>query len=593
MKKNLSSDFRKISIIIFVVAITLSSILSAVIYFFDQQKRHNSYPEIAEQFDSILIYDFTNTEHYAILVGRKILQVGPDKLKKIAALMREDFPETISNIFSWTYFDWINDKGKLVVNSKQGLLYDPIDLANRDYLQKSKITPWKLIIGKPSLGVPSGEYVILSGLGVEDRDGRYVGTFGVEFSIKKIRDKLTDIVNDFNCEFFVIDEEDNILVSSDELMTINNNFFKDKEFSSNGGFLTNPIEYNDDIKIDYILDSKYYPFKVLLGSNRQVILKTFLASVLPKILAINLVAFISIYLLMSLRNRILRPLANLSSMAKGIKVDKAKISSQKSKYEEISQLALSISKIQDFNKMLQDEVTKRTLSLKQALQAKQEFLNNISHEVRTPLQGILGISTELYKRWDKIKEVDKKNYVRIMAESGDRLMQLMGDVLDLSKLEEEKMSFHFKIWKFKDIVEDSIKQIRPFFESKKQISLEVEYKDEIRVKCDRLRMQQVINNLLNNAVKYSEKGVVRIEVKKVKNMVRFSISDEGVGIPKKELELIFQPFIESSKTKTKAGGKGLGLALCKEIISAHKGEIWAENKRKGSVFYFEIPLGES
>jgi two-component system sensor histidine kinase ChiS len=594
MNRNLSSDFKKISFIILIAAFIISFVTSVFIYIIDNRKREKSYFEIAEEVDSILIYEFTHTEHYAIFLGRKILQIGASNISQISALMREESLESINNVFSWTYFDWINGNNKLIANSNQGILPSPIDLSGRKYLEKTKSFPWKLVLSEPVMGVPGGEYIIPSGLGVEDRDGRYIGTVGIEFSIKKIRDKLIHAVADYDSEFFVLDESNDILVSSLELITLNNNFFKNRHyFVEDQGLIKNTQKYNDNVELKYQCSSKYYPFKIIIAENKNLRLQLFIEAILPKLLTIFSVAGISIYLLMSLRNKIIIPLTSLLYMLKG----KEKIDVLEgdfiTRYQEISQLASSISKIKNFNTMLKDEVTKRTLYLKQALQAKQEFLNNIGHEVRTPLQGILGISSELNKRWDKINDVDKRKYVKIMADSGDRLMQLMSNILDLSRFEEGKMSFNFKLCEFKKIVYDSIMQIRPLLESKPGLKLKVSYDKQIKtkIKCDRLRIQQVINNLLNNAIKYSNAGTICIKVKNLDSNLLFSISDEGIGIPPKELEVIFQPFVESSKTKTKAGGKGLGLALCKEIITKHDGKIWAENNlKKGSSFYFTLPF---
>lgn len=591
MKKNLSSDFRTIAIIIFTVAIVLSIATSAIVYFLEQKKRYNIYQDLAEQFDNIFIYDFSSVEHAAFILGKGIVKLGSEDLGKISTLLGQNFFSSADNMLSWTQFSWVNTKGELVVSGKRGVLDKPINLSSREYITKSRSFPWKLVIGQ-TIKNHYGEYVIPIGVGVEDGDGHYIGTLSLEFYAKKIRDQLLNISTDFNCEFFIVSNDDRILISSNELVVPDSRVFEKLAYDLNPGLLDNPIYYNDKIAIDYVYDSKYYKFKILFGEDKYLAFSIFLKSILPKVIAIVSVAIISIVLLISLRRRIIIPLEDLSSLAEGNKNKIIADSPNRSAYKEISQLAISISKIQDFNKLLKEEVAKRTLHLKQALQSKQEFLNNISHEVRTPLQGILGISSELHKRWNKINEKDKRNYVRIVAESGDRLMQLMSNILDLSKLEEAKMSFNFRICEFRNIVKDSIKQIKPLLESNKALTLEVSYAKNIKtkVKCDRLRMQQVINNLLNNAIKYSKQGSISIHISNRRRNLRFAILDEGVGIPPKELQMIFQPFIESSKTKTKAGGKGLGLALCKEIILAHQGSIWAENHDTGSAFYFELPL---
>ena len=590
IKRKLSSDFKKISIIIFVLAVILSSTTTWIVHLVSENKRKNTYSDIAEHLDRELIQSLTATESAMISIGRNILRIGRNNLKSVFVYMHEGIPDQADvqrDIYSWAYLDWIDKHNRLLINSEQGVLQSPIDLSSREYLNKSKKTPWKLVLGAPVLGIPSGEYVLPASLGVEDENGNYIGSIVVEFSIKKLREILMDISTDFSCEFFIVNEENTILLSSYELFTNNNQFFVDHDFGSKNGILSQPVDFKKKIEIEYQIKSKYYPFRIFLGTENKYPLEVIFEDILPKILAILAIAFVCIYMLMTLRNSVVSAVTNISLLtnhddSEGIK---------KSNYQEIIQLASSIKKIKDFNKTLQEEVSRQTFNLQKALQAKQEFLNNISHEVRTPLQGILGISSELNKRWNSISDEDKKKYVRIMATSGDRLMRLMSDILDLSRFEEDKMSFSFKKCNLEKIIKESVLDTEPLLASNEKLKLKVNLKklSDVKVKCDILRMKQVLNNLLSNAIKYSKEGVITIVGKNLKNKVRVSIRDEGVGISTNELETIFHPFIVGSRTKTKAGGKGLGLALCKEIIIAHGGDIWAESLDKGSIFHFDIP----
>jgi two-component system sensor histidine kinase ChiS len=256
-------------------------------------------------------------------------------------------------------------------------------------------------------------------------------------------------------------------------------------------------------------------------------------------------------------------------------------------------------KLEIMNAELEDKVQKRTDTLKQALNVKTEFLNNISHEVRTPLQGITGISSELVEQWYKLTDEERFAYVKTVASNSTRLISLVSNLLDLSKFDSGKMLFHMEEVDLKDIIAEVIEELSIF-----NIKQDVEIKFIVPsincvISADRNRIAQVIRNLLSNSIKFTDKGTITVYInhrdiqdwyKISNNGLIVSIKDMGPGIPEEELSTIFQPFTQSSRTKTKAGGTGLGLAISSEIVHAHNGRIWAENNSdKGATFSFVIP----
>ncbi len=244
-----------------------------------------------------------------------------------------------------------------------------------------------------------------------------------------------------------------------------------------------------------------------------------------------------------------------------------------------------------------------------ANQAKSEFLNNISHELRTPMHSILSFTQlglkQLQKSDFKELSLEKlKRFLNNIDSSGQRLLALLNDLLDLAKLETGKVDYQFENKDFCKL----IKQIISENEAKlaaKSIDLDfIAETDEYTIFLDWNRIAQVINNLFSNAIKFApensriivnlEKSTFNIGRRKSdtikKTCILFTITDQGPGIPETELGAVFDKFIQSSKTKSGAGGTGLGLAICKEIIAAHQGRIWAEpNPEGGALFKFLIP----
>ncbi len=250
------------------------------------------------------------------------------------------------------------------------------------------------------------------------------------------------------------------------------------------------------------------------------------------------------------------------------------------------------------NSSLEQKVSERTEELERALKSKTEFLNNISHEVRTPIVGVEGISNGLVDHWDKYNDNEKYEYAKKVAKNATRLRSLVGNLLDLSKFTSGKMVLDIAKMNFNNVINLIIQESKELYIQDKPISIKFNSSYHKDIFADEERISQVLRNLFVNAIKFSpidKKTVITAEVNTIKYLeneaVEFRLSDQGIGIPENELEDIFEPFTQGTKTKTKAGGTGLGLAICKEIIESHGGKIWAEhNNEGGASLTFIIPV---
>ncbi len=240
--------------------------------------------------------------------------------------------------------------------------------------------------------------------------------------------------------------------------------------------------------------------------------------------------------------------------------------------------------------------------------AKSEFLANMSHELRTPMHSIIGFSELGLSILEKTAQTEKKaelqDHLKEILDSANRLMALLNNLLDLSKLEANAMHFQFEENNLLTLVEDVVKSLRAQSDAK-QIDITLTTTDgPVLAEFDRAKIYQVLLNFLSNALKFSaEKKKIVIDLEpaslpvgqrktdqKCRDAITLSVSDEGPGIPEDELEAVFDKFIQSSKTKDGSGGTGLGLAICNEIITAHAGKIQAKNKPSlGATFSFTIP----
>jgi signal transduction histidine kinase len=235
----------------------------------------------------------------------------------------------------------------------------------------------------------------------------------------------------------------------------------------------------------------------------------------------------------------------------------------------------------------------------EANRAKTEFLANMSHELRTPMHAILSFASMGTEKIGKATDEKLHRYFSRIEESGKRLLMMLNDLLDLSKLEAGKMIF---LMDYCDLVKTSDQVLNEFHaliaESEITVSV-ITNGINTRAWFDCDRILQVITNLVSNAVKFSPaKSELQIlfnddqlvlQDEKTVDAVRLTVKDQGIGIPAGELESVFDKFVQSSETNTGAGGTGLGLAICKQIVEYHQGKIYAENNSDVGTSFQLVP----
>jgi signal transduction histidine kinase/CheY-like chemotaxis protein len=256
-----------------------------------------------------------------------------------------------------------------------------------------------------------------------------------------------------------------------------------------------------------------------------------------------------------------------------------------------NQIAIAIQR-----RIMLDNLISARQKAEEAAQSKQLFMSTMSHEIRTPLNEVIGITNLLLQGNPR---EDQMIFIKTLKFSGNHLLTLVNDVLDYNKMESGKIVFEQSRFNLKDLL-DEIMRSYSFRSKAKQLSFDIGMSGDLPVDVigDPIRLNQILSNLLSNALKFTNKGGISVNIRELKrtgnqSKIEFTVKDTGIGISKEKHSFIFESFTQASPDTTRQyGGTGLGLAICKKLIELQGGTISIESEPEhGSIFRFEITFG--
>lgn len=285
----------------------------------------------------------------------------------------------------------------------------------------------------------------------------------------------------------------------------------------------------------------------------------------------------------------------LQASEEELKVQQEELMQANAELEERSRL------LEDKNHLIAErnnEIQKKVEELALSTKYKSEFLANMSHELRTPLNSILLLSRLMAENPEENLNEDQVESAKVIQSSGSSLLTLIDEILDLAKIESGKMTLEYHDVEIDEIVKDLKNLFNPVFQEKKlQFNIDIAEEIQKTIKTDRLRVDQVLRNLLSNALKFTTEGNITLNIKedpKKKDFMIFSVKDTGIGIAEDKQKIIFEAFQQADgSTRRKFGGTGLGLSISREIARLLGGELILTSKvNEGSEFSLIIPVKE-
>ncbi len=576
-----------------------------------------------------LIHEFEYTEDkmrfLATIISGKEGVMSSLEIQKLLQLFSSD-----SKIYTvpLNQIGWADSNHHIKVNSFSAL-DDPADISHRSYIKDILNQAFVLHFSKNDRGSLSNRMIAPAAMGIRDKNGQYLGCLVTGLVIEEFISKMNkEVKNHHQDMYYAVFSvlEDNIIIHSPNFsisdhLQLKNNI---ESFINNN----NDEQLYSTVDENYVISKiSHFPFIVVIGINPTVIqYKDFFYGLLSykfELLFLLVIIFGLIYLFYQ---SILNPFLNLSKAAVSISngnidtiiprihskegaavadaLEKIKFSFKVEK-DLVQEIYTSHNKLSITNLRLENKVAERTNALEQSLSDKTSFMNGLTHEIRSPLQGVTAITEVLINDWSDLPEAKKLDFIHQIAYSTKRLLSLIVNLLDLSKLSNSnKMSLDLTTFDLAELTTKIIQEAKALYLHKKPITINFVNSKPVRILADKDRIDQVVHNLLINAIKFSPKnGYISATIMPTTIVIKdgyeyeaihFALSDQGIGIPESELTSIFAPFSQGEMIKNQPGSVGLGLTICHEIIRAHHGKIWADNNKDGgATFNFIIPIAQS
>lgn len=555
-------------------------------------------------------HSFTDTINYTSYlmdyINTQIKEKGSNNLDYINTLLASfRLDPTVNNAIPWNMFSWVNADLKLIVNSDVGILDIPYDMKNRDYIPYTVTKPGVILLGKPTYGKISDKWIIPAGMGVTDKEGKYLGAMIFGFNVASFERKLEQSINIPGVYFAFIDEELQVIAESKNRYISEHTHLikklKARDFSNRESvILSNLSPFMEDDGFSFYLTLPKYRYALIIAYDKHLSTTTIrqaMSKHFTEFLIISLLIFILLYIL---KKRIISPIIALSSVADQISKGRDQIKIPESTSYEIHNLSLQLGSVIDYMEKLRGTQKSLEMSIQaleeekdkaeaarataeiareeahHAMMSKGQFLSKVVHEIQVPVNTVLDYADKQVKQLtaNSINN-EYMRYGKRIAESARFIMLLVGDLLERAKSESDTLRLDERPLHVHEIITYSMEMLHTRA-LKHGVEMTMNVPDTLpQLFADDLRMKQILNNILSNAVKYTPSGGnVRVTAFVDSHQcLHIEVIDTGLGILPDEIDKITEDFYRINRHKEKAEGTGLGLPLAKRLMELHGGNM--------------------
>lgn len=581
-----------ISGIIVLLVVILSSWLTWETYTLHAQTTVERLETESSRVDRSFIVALDNASYILESIGRQISKTGAEDQSRIARLLHSF--DTNQKVYS--LFAWVDESNHLTIGSNQGILEKPVDVSDRDYITTAHEQPWKVHTGSPIQGRTSGRWVLPVSLGVTNDEGRYIGTVMVSVDIHGLADEIADVIRREGVSFAILGQNRVILTEmSDKEEYLKKNFSDEvlariASSGENRGVIARADIFSGEEMYAVYETSTKYPYTIVISYDAALSKSEMAGILLPRLMQLFIMAGFLIAVLWVIKLRIITPVMRLGKAAEDIAHGKADVQIPQDGPEEIANLAGQVGRIYQYiqeRRRIEELTRGKTEELRQAKDAaelasrtKSEFLAFMSHELRNPLNAVIGFAEVMNKEvYGPIQPPRYAEYARDIQQSGNQMLEIMNDILDISSLEAGQLKLHDRPL---NVPEQVKKCIRLLQERADQGGITIHYDPDPRLPrlmADDLRLRQILLNLLSNAITFNKQGgeiaiTTALQPHEDGRSLIIRIADTGSGIAKEEIPLLLSRFGQLAPEMARNyHGTGLGLPLTQELIRLHGGEL--------------------
>lgn len=553
----------------------------------------------SEQVEKSISYNVDYLKYQLFYATKQIKENKADiETKKVAKILSSFVSNINSQIdisITWNAFSWIDRHNKMSADGAGGVIPNPVDVSNRDYLKITSTIPERLVFGKPIIGALSGRPIIPVGMGVFSDQGVYSGTLVFGLDIDRIVDKITKTIGNETFSFAVLQGQTLSFASRNlnaENRSIVDNFFNDsknlKKFP-NDGIVSSQGLFSKDKSFICLRNIDESPLKVLVFYNKHKSYQQIFNLFLRQSFYIFLVIFCCLILFQKIYYRIVKPVSKLSQFALKISKKDFDFSIERPQGKELIDLFNTLNSVKEVAKREEELLRKLEITnneLFRANEAKAEFLAKSSHDIKNYIYGICGLSRIILdnKSKSEILQSEELQMVETIADQSEELMHFVEDLLDTNQIEAGEFSLEkFKPYDVTTLI-DRIVLLNKSLAIRHHIVIKTAIESDLKLYCDVRRMKQILVNIITNAIKYSKpKTNVTISAKylKTEDKICIEVLDEGFGMTQEEVEILLQGH---GKNIDKTGisdldSHGIGMSIVLKLVKMHNGKIEIESKK--------------